>query len=261
MKGRRHLLWVLALGLLIAGSPAAGQDVLQATIQPPTIGIDAVYNGGELQVSGQLPSDCEAAVRIMGERTDLHLKKKGRVGGILWMNLDTITVQNVPAVFMIFCAKEFGELLGPHPELSGVRKLGMAFLQEQTKIIPESAEYAALFKEFLKLKQSEGLYGTSQGLLRYPVSSGTQKSFEIKIAFSARFPPGRYQVEVYAVRGGEVVAQTNLPLEVKMVGFPGLLARFAFNNGALYGLFAVAVAIVSGLIIGVVFSGSKGGSH
>ncbi len=58
-----------------------------------------------------------------------------------------------------------------------------------------------------------------------------------------------------------MVAQTKLPLEVKMVGFPGLLARFAFNNGALYGLFAVVVAIVSGLIIGVVFSGSKGGSH
>ena len=62
----------------------------------------------------------------------------------------------------------------------------------------------------------------------------------------------------YAVSAGEVRAQASQPLEVKMVGLPALLSSFAFQNGALYGLFAVVVALLAGLVIGVVFSGSKG---
>jgi uncharacterized protein (TIGR02186 family) len=261
MKRWLQILWVLALGWLIAGSPAAAQEVLQAAISPRTIAIDAIYNGSDLLVSGRLPADCEAVVRIMGERGDLHLKKKGKVGGLLWMNLDTITVQNVPAVFRLYTAKDFAELIGPPSDSSAVRKLGLAFLQEETGIVADSSDHVALFKEFLKLKESEGLYSTTKGLLAYPENRGGEKTFEVKAPIPAHFPPGKYQVEVYAVKAGEVRAQANQPLEVKMVGLPALLASFAFQNGALYGLFAVVVALLAGLVIGVVFSGSKGGSH
>jgi len=261
MKQWRLKLWILALGMLSMGSPAAAQQLLQATIAPQTIAIDAVYNGAGLLVTGQLPADCEAVVRIMGERSDLHLKKKGKVGGILWMNLDTVTIQNVPVVFIIQTAKDFVEVLGPHPDSSEVRKLGLPYLEKETGIMPESADHAALFKEFVKLKESEGLYTSTKGLLHYPKTSDAQKSFEVKVPISASFPPGKYQVEVYAVSAGKVTAQASQPLEVEMVGVPAFLFAFAFQNGALYGLFAVIVALVAGLIIGVVFSGSKGGSH
>jgi uncharacterized protein (TIGR02186 family) len=258
MKRWVQVLWVFTLGWLIAGSSAAAQEVLQVAVSPRTIAIDAIYNGSDLLVSGRLPADCEAVVRIMGERGDLHLKKKGKVGGILWMNLDAITVQNVPAAFMLYTAKDFAELVGPHPESSAVRKLGLASLQEETGIVADSGDHVALFKEFLKLKESEGLYSTNLGLLAYPENRGGEKSFEVKAPFSAHFPPGKYQVEVYAVNAGEVRAQASQPLEVKLVGLPALLSSFAFQNGALYGLFAVVVALLAGLVIGVVFSGSKG---
>jgi uncharacterized protein (TIGR02186 family) len=261
MRQWRRKLWVLALGMLSMGSPAAAQQLLEATIAPQTIAIDAVYNGADLLVTGRLPADCEAVVRIMGERGDLHLKKKGKVGGILWMNLDTVTIQGVPAVFILQTAKDFVEVLGPHPDSSEVRKLGLPYLEKETGIMPESADHAALFKEFLKLKESEGLYASNQGLLHYPKTSDAQKSFEVKVPIPARFPPGKYQVEVYAVSAGAVAAHATQPLEVKMVGVPAFLSSFAFQNGALYGLFAVVVALVAGLAIGVVFSGSKGGSH
>jgi hypothetical protein len=68
MNGRRQNLWGLVLGLMAMSSPAAAQQVLQTTITPQPIIIDAVYNGSELRVAGQLPADCEAVVRIVGER-------------------------------------------------------------------------------------------------------------------------------------------------------------------------------------------------
>lgn len=261
MKLWRRALWFLALGIGTCFSPALAEESLQLTIAPESVAIDAFYHGSQILVTGKLPADSEAIVRIMGQRSDLHLKKKGRVGGILWMNLDTITIEDVPSVFMIYTAKDLTELWGPHPESSGVRKLGWASLQETTRIAPASADHDALFKEFIKLKDTEGFYRINQGLLHYGPAGGTQKSFEVSVPIPARFPPAQYQVEIYAVRQGEVVGQAVQPLQVAMVGLPALLSSFAFNRGALFGLFAVAVAVVAGLIIGVVFSGSKGGSH
>ncbi len=261
MRRCEQRLFFLILAMLAVASPAVAQQVLDVSITPPTIAIGAVYDGGEVQVSGQLPVDCEAVVRVMGERSDLHLKKKGKVGGLLWMNLDTITVQNVPAVFIIQTAKEMNQILGPNAGSSNARKLGLEYLQEETRILPDSPDKAALFKEFMKLKQSEGLYSSGKDLLRYGKTGATEKSFEVKVPIPARFPPGSYQVEVYAVNAGEIKGQASQPLEVKLVGLPALLFSFSFQNAALYGLFAVVVALVAGLVIGVVFSGSKGGSH
>ncbi len=261
MKLWRLALLILALGMWVFFSPVAADQGLQLTIAPESVAIDAFFHGSQILVTGKLPEDCEAIVRIMGQHSDLHLKKKGRIGGILWMNLDTITIENIPSVFMIYTAKDLAQLLGPHPESSEVRKLGWASLQEDTRIVPISADHDALFKQFIKLKDKEGFYRSNKGLLHYGKVSDTRKSFEVSVPIPARFPPGKYQVEVYAVRQGEVISQAVQPLDVKMVGFPAWLSSFAFDRGALFGLFAVVVALVAGLIIGVVFSGSKGGSH
>ena len=261
MKLWWRTLCYLALGIFLCHAPTAADQGLQFSIVPNSVVIGTFYNGDRVTVTGQLPEDCEAVLRIMGQSGDLKLKKKGKVGGLLWMNLDTVTLENVPSVFMLYTAREFNQLLGPNPELSQLKKLGWASLRENTRIIADSADHDALFKEFIKLKEMEGFYCTNQGLLNYGKTAASQKSFEVSVPIPARFPPGRYQVEVYAVRDGQIVTQAVQPFEVKMVGFPAMLSSFAFNRGALFGLFAVVVAIAAGLVIGVVFSGSKGGSH
>jgi uncharacterized protein (TIGR02186 family) len=261
MNGRRRTLWALVLGLIALSSPTAAQQVLQTTITPQPITIDAVYNGSELRVAGQLPADCEAVVRIAGERGDLQVKQKGKVGGLLWMNLDTVTFENVPNVLLINTAREFSELLGPQPTTAPAAKLGLPYLRQEARILPESGDKDALFNNLLKLKESEGLYGSSTNRLHYLRANDTQKSFEVLVPIPARFPPGKYRVEVYAVRQGDVIEQTSHPLEVKLVGFPAFLSSLAFQYGAVYGLCAVAIAVIAGLLTGVLFAGSKGGSH
>jgi uncharacterized protein (TIGR02186 family) len=261
MKGWRQNLWVLVLGLMAMSSPAAAQQVLQTTIAPQPITIDALYNGGELRVAGQLRPDCEAVVRIVGERGELRLKRKGKVGGLLWMNLESVTFENLPKVLIINTAREFSELLGPQPTTAPAAKLDLPYLRQEARILPESGDKDALFNDLLKLKASEGLYGSSSDRLHYLRANETQKSFEVMVPIPARFPPGKYRVEVYAVRQGDVIEQTGHPLEVKLVGFPAFLSSLAFQYGAVYGLCAVVVAVLAGLLTGVLFAGSKGGSH
>jgi uncharacterized protein (TIGR02186 family) len=257
--GNQAMLLLLCVMALVGSAQA--QEVLQVAIRPETVAIDAVYNGSELVVTGQLPENGDALVRIVGERGDLHLKKKGKIAGLLWMNLDTVTFRDLPSAFILYSAKDFSELLGIRPEASPARKLGLAYLQEQTIISPEPADKGALFQELLKLKEDEGLYGFHQEGLLYQKADANRQSFEARVWIPPRFPPGQYQVEVYALRNGEIIAHDIQPLTVKLVGLPAYLASFAFQHGALYGLFAVLVAVVAGLLTGFIFRGGKGGSH
>jgi uncharacterized protein (TIGR02186 family) len=261
MRRWLHKILLLALGISLGAVSTQAHAALQVKVAPAAISIDTFYNGGQLLVSGQLPEDCEAVVRVVGERSDLQLKKKGKVGGILWMNMDTVTFNDLPNVLIIQTAKDFRALLGAHPENTAGWRLGLEALEETTSIVPQPTDKITLFKELRKLKEEQGLYAVSSKNLHYQESSGGQKSFEVGIPIAPRFPPGNYTVEVYALREGEVVEQDRQPLEVKLVSFPGMLAALAFQHSALYGLCAVVIAIVAGLLTGILFSGGKGGSH
>ena len=48
-----------------------------------------------------------------------------------------------------------------------------------------------------------------------------------------------------------------LEIEAKKVGMPAFITSFAFNHGTLYGVLAVLVAIIAGLVTGVIFKGEK----
>jgi uncharacterized protein (TIGR02186 family) len=261
MQGWLLKIILLTLGISLGAVSTPARAALQVKVAPGAIAIDTFYNGDRLLVSGQLPEDCEAVVRVIGERSDLRLKKKGKVGGILWMNLDTVTFNNLPSVLIVQTAKDFREMLGAHPENTAGWKLGLESLEETTAIVPQPTDKITLFKELLKLKEEEGLYAVSSQGLHYQEASGGWKSFEVGIPIAPRFPPGKYTVEVYALRGGEVVDQDTQPLEVKLVSFPGMLAALAFQHSALYGVCAVVIAIMAGLLTGILFSGGKGGSH
>jgi hypothetical protein len=72
--------------------------------------------------------------------------------------------------------------------------------------------------------------------------------------------PGGYVVEAAAVKGGVVVAQSSSQVVAQLTGFPAWLNHLAFGRSLLYGIMATVIAIVSGLVIGLIFQG-KGGAH
>lgn len=251
---------ILALALFAMGSaPAlsAEDSTIKATVSPKEVSIGPFYDGGTLSVTGQIPSDCEAVVRIMGKRSELHLKKKGKALGLLWMNLDTLTFENVPNVYLLYTSKKFEELMGPAKESSSGWKLSLVSLRENMQVSPVSPEREALLRELIKLKESEGLYSIKNGI-HYTNAAGSEKTFEGKLEVPSRLPPGQYSVQVYALRGGEVVAESAQPLEVKLESVPALMSGLAFNHGALYGILATLIALGAGLVTGFVFGGGKG---
>jgi hypothetical protein len=241
---------------LFTVSSAAAQDVARMTVEPQAINIGALYNGTTLTANGSLPADSEAIVRFMGTACELHMKVRGKVGGIMWMNLDSITFKGVPSVCLVSSAVDLNRL-----EANGgasIRVLRLSGLKGSFMIEGNGGGHENAFEEFLKLKQKEGLYREMFGNISYGSASEGQKTFRAEVPIPSRLSPGAYMVELDAVRNGEVIARAEQPVTVSLVGFPALLAGLAFGHSALYGILATIIALLAGLGIGLVFQGRGG---
>jgi len=76
--------------------------------------------------------------------------------------------------------------------------------------------------------------------------------FRAELPFPSRLPEGVYDVRTYLLRDGKIVAAVSRPLPVGKVGFSAQLAGWADNDGPLYGLGAIFMALLLGWAGGAV---------
>jgi hypothetical protein len=69
---------------------------------------------------------------------------------------------------------------------------------------------------------------------------------------------GKYQVKLSVIQDGRLLSSQEKVLEVKLVSFPAMLRDLAQQQGALYGVLAVIIAIATGFLMGFLFKGKTG---
>ena len=244
---------LLILGLICMAvwlSGAAAADI-QMTVTPDQVLKGATYNGQQIQVTGTLPAEASVIIRVTGQVEHRKLKKKGRALGILWMNQGAVEIADVPSVFLFYPPEGW-------KGLKTAAGLGLDAVRDAARIESEGEEDATLFDEFVKLKQKSGLYGTFPGLVEYGAQNGDEKTFQCTLSMPSALPTGTYQLEAVAVKDDAVVARTTLEMQAMETGMPAFISRLAFDHGTLYGVLAVLIAVMAGLLTGVLFKGGKG---
>jgi hypothetical protein len=124
---------------------------------------------------------------------------------------------------------------------------------------PSAAEQANLLAEFIKLKESEKLFGTFPGALTLSPAPDGQYNVKGTFFLPGTVKPDAYKVSLSVLRAGTVVDRSDTQLTVAMVGFPALLWKLAWNHGVLYGIVAVVIAFFTGFVMGYVFKKGGGG--
>ncbi|EKO39819.1 MAG: putative transmembrane protein [Solidesulfovibrio magneticus str. Maddingley MBC34] len=242
---------ILVFLLLVAAPAGVWASGLEFSVAPGAIDIGSTYNGTSLAIDGRVPEGSQVVARVVGAPQNLALKQKGKVFGLLWMNMNTLHFSGVPSVCLIDASAPL-QTLG-----AAGAGLGLTGLTDKIGIEPSNADRSVLLPEFLRLKGHEGLYReTAGGVTLGQVQDGRQ-AFSLRLPIPSRLSPGSYAVEVYAVKDGAVVAQASRTVEARLTGAPAFLANLAFNHAAWYGVLASVIAILGGLAIGLVFQ-SKG---
>jgi hypothetical protein len=255
-QGLKSLFGGLAvvLALALPALPGAAQE-LQVT--PNEIEIGAFFQGARVEVKGEIPPGSEAVMEIMGQPLEEHLMRKGR-RGILWMNVGELQVQGAPSLYLV--ASTNPNLLTPsqNPEAPW----GYQALKRRISFAGhlQGDEQAALFQQFLQLKESEELYSSSSNPMPVTASTPDKPVVQDNFSLPAKIAPGTYRLRLSVVQHGQVVSQKSAELKVAMIGFPAFLSSLAYQHEALYGILAVVIALAAGFLMGVLFKG-KGGSH
>jgi uncharacterized protein (TIGR02186 family) len=241
---------LLLLTVTLRPAHAAGDSTIEVTPQAVVMG--AQYNGQNLTVTGTVPEGTDVVLRFTGAPADMHLREKGKLFGLLWMNVGKVSVKNVPRVCLVDSSRPFDQIgAAATPfRLEGLRD---AIEIEEAAKSPD----LDIAHELVLLKQRDGLYHESEGGVQLaPAADGVQQ-FTATLHVPSALATGKYVVEAIALHDGTVVNKASVPVEAKLTGFPLWLNNLAFDNGLMYGIMATLVAIFSGLAIGMVFQ-SKG---
>ncbi len=252
---RQRLAAVLGLLLILAAPALSAGATLDLKVTPDLVEIGTWFRGHGVTVSGMIPKGAEAVMELVGQSNDEHLMRKGRRGG-LWMNVGEIDIHQAPSLYMVMGSNPKSlEAAGPEAPW------GFAALKRRVTMsgMISEQEKPEFLNQFLALKESEGLYATLKEPLKKSRAVGDLMPVKGEFQLPTNVRPGTYEVCLTVVQDGQIIAKECSQLQVKMVGFPAMLATLAYEHGATYGILAVVIAIVVGFAMGFLFKG--GGGH
>lgn len=248
MAGPQKLVFCLVLlaapQMAFAGIPAATMR-----IEPEKILVDLFYTGTIVHVRGEAPAGDNLVILCIGEESTAELKQKGKVWGLLWLNIGNIAFKHVPFFYQLASSKKLEDLASD----GDLIRAGVGFRALEAKAVPENGgERNRLFWELMKLKKSEGLYAMQEGQLEID-TQGPLQNYSTTFRFPAAAGPGEYRIHLVGFDEGKAVILADRALFVQLSGAAASIKSLSLNHGLLYGIFSVAVALAAGLLTGLVF--------
>ncbi len=251
---------------LIAGHSFAGaqtgvfanhaiQGPITCEIIPDEVFINSFYHGGKLRVTGKSGPGDDIIVKISSPPVESSLKYMGKAAGLFWMKVGDMEFKPVSNVYMIYSTGKIDGITSPDERLK--RWIGYDALRSQVEISSSKGpvDKDRWFNEFIKFKEKNRLYAIHEG----SIVEDSQGGFSLDVDWPYQAPPGEYTLEALAVKGGAVYAKATQKLVIKSAGMVNLLSDLAFKSAAIYGLIAIVIAMLAGLLVGIIFKG--GGGH
>jgi len=251
------IIFAAAIALGISFPSLAVCEVGKLTVTPSSLAISEFFQGSQIKVSADIPRDGAAVIEFKGPALEDHLMRKGRRGG-LWMNVGEIEVADAPSLYLFMSTPSGVPSGSNNPDA----EWGYEALQKQVKFsgFAPPVQSTRLFQEFLKLKESSGLYGVFPGSIKVlPGDRDDRSTIEGTIQLPTKISPGNYQICLYVLDKRSVAQKQCVDFPVSMEGLPAILSSLAYRHGTAYGLLAVIIAIITGFATGFVFKGK--GAH
>jgi uncharacterized protein (TIGR02186 family) len=237
----------IAVGWAAAeGVHAQSEDPLIADLSNHLVAITTGFAGANVLLFGAVEGQGDIVVVVRGPAEPEVVRRKERVLGV-WMNRGQAVVEDAPVYYRIATSRPLAQVALP-AELDrhqiGVERLGLHVRTKDPSATPDEYRDA-----LLRLKQAAHLYGVEPGL----VSFIGGRLFRTEMYFPANVPTGTYTVEVYLLRGGDVVSAQTTPLIVSKIGIGAEIFDFANRQAPVYGVFAIVLAAVAGWLGAAVF--------
>lgn len=246
--------WLLALLALVALT-GARDPILVPEISQHEVQVRQGFTGAQLLLFGAILTpegtragrDYDIVVVLKGPTQSVVLREKAKVAG-LWVNAASTELRSAPAYFAVASSRPIDKIVDE--KTAAIYELGLPWVQLSPIGPIEPEEQARFAAGLADLMRRGGLYLADEN----GVQVSEQVLYQARMFLPSNVQTGTYTAETFAIRGGRVVASATSRVEVRKLGFEGMIADFALENGFLYGLLAVAVSVLMGWIAGRLFA-------
>ena len=243
-----------ALALLAAPpAEAAAPTLLITDLSQARIDIDTQFKGADLLVfgaiqypRGSVPDEPpQIAIVVRGPPQPVTIRKKARVAGI-WVNTDSVRFETVPGFYSVSSTDPIARLADDR--MTAIYEIGVANLQLSPASGASDDQTRAFEAGLIALKRRQGLFAESPGAVT--ITQGVL--YRARIAIPSAVPVGDYAAEIYLIRRGRVIASSTTPIMIGKSGFERWIYVAAHEHSLLYGMAAVASALLAGWLASVV---------
>ncbi len=237
---RRIARFVILSVAILTLSASSRANTLVADLSQHLVGITTGFAGADVLLFGAVEGHGDVVVITRGPERPAVMHRKSRILGV-WANTASMTFERVPSFYAIASSRPLEEI-APATVLArnemGVERLRLALARAKASPNVAAEWRAGLIRNF----QKSGLYTNS---VRNVTFLGN-RLFRTRITLPANVPTGTYQVQVFLLVDARVVSAQTTPLSVSKIGGEAVVYDFAYNQPAMYGLIAIALALMAG---------------
>ena len=244
----RRVLQLLGMAVVAAAiaMPAASRALAQEHDEPLLIAlstqrieIDSNFAGTSILLFGATDVAGDVVVSVRGPEEPVVVRRKRRSVGI-WVNRESIAFRNVPGYYFVATS-------GPLEEIAPVELLDRKQLGSERVLLEaiwfdtsgDADEFrAALHRD----RERDSLYRSEPGVVEFI----DERLFRTTIDLPAHVPTGDYVVEAMLLVDSQVLSTRSAALSIEKAGFSADISTFARADEALYGVIAIALALVAG---------------
>jgi len=247
------LLTLIALPLMAARGTAS--EIVGALSQS-RVSLTANFSGSEILIFGAIrrepgevtaeeaaeaqgETDYDVIIVIEGPRQRVDVWRSDRRAGI-WMNVESQSMASVPSFYAVASTEPLSQILSPEADARYQISTRAAIRAEQ---VGDGSPQALLFAEALmRIRERSAQY---LSLERF-VHVERDILFRANVQLPANLTEGAYTTRMYLMQGGDVVSQYRTAIFVRKDGLERWLHELAYDQPFLYGLLALAIALVAG---------------
>ncbi|MCB1472502.1 MAG: TIGR02186 family protein [Rhodobiaceae bacterium] len=256
-QGQLRLAAVLAMACaaIFAGMLRANAETLVAALSQETVFIRSNFTGASLTLFGSIERDASTVARrqgydvvtiVRGPDEWPVVRRKDRFSGI-WLNRDAMRFRSVPTYYAVQSNRSLS--LIADPQVLSRYGIGLTHIDLQPVEETLEAERLVFATALVRLRLANGLFSEAPS----GVSFLTERVFSTRIRLPSNIHIGPYRVEMYLFRDGALLARETLHFGVRKTGLESLLSETSRNQPVVYGLGAVAIAILLGWLAGLMF--------
>lgn len=248
----------LAFFLSVSIPVRAGGDRIPLIIEPDRIEVGFFYGGRNISVRANVPAGYHVLVKVSGATQTLELKKKGKVLGFLWMNVGEVVYEDVPGLYILRSSHKLADL-APADVLQQW-EIGYDALKADVVKAPDD-DAGRLFPDLIKLKEGEGMFTIGEGDIRRAPMPDGREEIVTEFRLPPKAPVGEYLVALYGFQNGSGTLLGSGIITLEQSHLVRFITSMVAHQSLLYGCLAVMIAIIAGLLTGVIFGLGKGKAH